>query len=241
MSDFDQYLTRHYAHIGDQSRHRAGKKRQLLHTYRSVLPAGRDVDMLEIGPGYGQLLELLRKDLGYERMVAIDLSQEVADFCNRMLPGSTERVTDTVEYLRRHPGRFERVFAFHVIEHVARRDAQPLLEAIRASLRPGGVVVVELPNMANLLTAGYLRWADRTHESGYSEMSLRHLLESSGFNDVRCFEERLPLDHPKRLLAIPFRALASLAQRVIYKGYELPVPRVLTPALCATARRPDGR
>lgn len=238
MSDFDQYLTRHYAHIGDQARHRVGKKRQLRLTYQHVLPAERDAAMLEIGPGYGQLLELLRTDLGYGNTIAIDLSQEVVDFCNRILPGSTEREDDTVAYLRRHPGRFERVFAFHVLEHVPKSAAPPLLDAIRESLRPGGTVVIELPNMANLFTAGYLRWADRTHECGYSEMSLRHLLESSGFTDVSCFAERLPLDHPKRLFAIPFRGFASLVQRLIYKGYELPVPRVLTPALCATARRP---
>lgn len=239
MSDFDQYLTRHYAHIGDQARHRAGKKRQLRLTYESILPANRDAEMLEIGPGYGQLLELLRNDLGYAKTIAIDLSAEVAEFCNRILPGSTEHVRDSAEFLRRNPGRFERIFLFHVLEHVPKAEAQPLMEVLQGALRPGGRVVIELPNMANLFTAGYLRWADRTHEAGYSEMSLRHLLESAGFTDVACFEERLPLDHPKRLFAIPFRALATFAQGLIYKGYELPMPRVLTPALCATARRPE--
>ena len=42
----------------------------------------------------------------------------------------------------------------------------------------------------------------------------------------------------KGVAANAFRALARFAQRVIYRGYELPVPAVLTPALCATAVRP---
>lgn len=237
-SGFEDYLSRHYRHLGDQARHRARKKRQLLATYRFALPTDRDAEMLEIGPGYGQLLELLRRDLGYVRTTAIDLSEEVAEFCNRALPGSTERVTDTVAYLEAHGGRFERVFALHVLEHVPRAEAPGLARAIRGALRPGGRVVLEVPNLANLLTGSYLRYADLTHEWGYAESSLRHLLEAAGFVDVECFEERRPADEIKGLLAGAFRGGARWLQRAIYRGYELPVPDVLTPALCAVASRP---
>jgi SAM-dependent methyltransferase len=235
--DFTGYLSRHYAHLGDQARHRAGKKRQLLATYRRLLPADRTAEMLEIGPGYGQLLELLRRDLGFERTVAIDLSAEVVEFCNAAMPGSTTLVTDTLAHLERNPGRFERVFALHVLEHVPRSAVRDLVCGVGA-LRPGGRFVVELPNMANVFTGGFLRYADFTHESGYTETSLRHLLESAGLADVECFEERVALDGPKHLLAATFRGAARLVQRTIYRGYELPVPAVLTPALCASAARP---
>lgn len=238
--DFRDYLTRHYAHLGDQAKHRAGKKRQLIHTYRRLLPPSRDAAMLEIGPGYGQLLEALRLDLGYRNAVAVDVSREVVDFCNGLLPGSTTYVEDTVEFLHANPGRWERLFVLHVLEHVPRPAVGGLVRALRGALRPGGRLVVELPNAANLLTGGYLRWADLTHEAGYTEQSLRQLLEAGGFAEVECFEERIPPAGAKGLAAGAFRALARFAQRVVYKGYELPVPRVLTPALCATAVRPAG-
>jgi 2-polyprenyl-3-methyl-5-hydroxy-6-metoxy-1,4-benzoquinol methylase len=236
--DFRDYLTRHYAHLGDQAKHREGKKRQLLHTYGHLLPASRDAAMLEIGPGFGQLLEGLRRDRGYANAVAIDLSREVVDFCNGLLPGSTEYAGDTAGWLRANAGRFERIFVLHVLEHVARAEVGDLVDAIRGALRPGGRVVVELPNMANLFTGTYLRYADRTHEWGYTEQSLRQLLEAAGFADVHCFEERIPAAGAKGLAANAFRALARFANRVIYRGYELPVPTVLTPSLCATAVRP---
>jgi 2-polyprenyl-3-methyl-5-hydroxy-6-metoxy-1,4-benzoquinol methylase len=235
---FENYLTRHVAHLGDQEKHRAGKKRQLHRTYGRLFPADRAADMLEIGPGYGQLLELLRRDLGYSRAVAIDLSQEVVGFCNALLPGSTSYEANTQDYLGRHRGRFERVFALHVLEHVPPSIAPDLVRAIRDALRPQGLFVLEVPNMANLFTGGYLRYADLTHESGYTETSLRHLLESAGFAGVECFEERIPVEGPKGVLAAAFRGGARLIQRVVYKGYQLPVPRVLSPALCATAVRP---
>ncbi len=237
--EFADYLSRHYAHIGDQARYRAGKKQQLLLTYRDRLPSDRAAAMLEIGPGYGQLLELLRRDLGYTNATAVDLSQEVVDFCNGVLPGSTHYGADTIAYLQQRPGQFERVFALHVLEHVPRDQVLDLVRAIRAALKPGGVFLLEIPNMANLFTSSYLRYADRTHEAGYSELSVRNLLESAGLAPVECFEERIPMNSAKGLLANAFRAGAALTQRLIYKGYELPVPRVLTPALCAAATRPD--
>ena len=93
--------------------------------------------------------------------------------------------------------------------------------------------------MANLLTAGYLRHADLTrYESGYTEQSLRQLLESAGLVQVECFEERPAPGGLKSVLAGAFRGAARFAQRMIYKGDQVPVPHVLTPGLCATAVRP---
>jgi SAM-dependent methyltransferase len=237
---FADYLSRHYARLGDEARHRAGKQRQLALTYGALLPADRSAPMLEIGPGFGPLLELLRRDLGYAGATAVDVSAEVVAHCNRILPGSTEHAADTVAFLAGHVERFERVFALHVLEHLRPADARALARAVHDALAPGGRFVVEVPNQANAFTGGYLRYADPTHEHGYTEWSLHHLLETAGFVDVRCFEERIPWTGVKGVLANLFRAGARLAQRTIYKGYELPVPAVLTPSLCAVATRPGG-
>lgn len=236
---FQDYLTRHYTQLGDAERHRAGRKRQLLETYRRWLPANRDAAMLEIGPGFGHLLEILRTDLGYRNATAVDVSREVVAYLEQRLPGSTTYVEDTAAWLRAHPGQWEQVFALHVIEHVPRDAVADFLAAVRGALRPGGRVVLELPNMANLFTGGFLRWADLTHEWGYTEQSLHQLLTACGFTGVTCFEERVP-PGLKGVAAGAFRALARGAQRIVYRGYQLPVPRVLGPALCATAVRPTG-
>jgi len=236
---FDSYLSRHYAHLGDQQRHRARRKRQLLRTYEHLLPPSRDAELLEIGPGYGQWLEALRVDRGYARAVAVDVSAEVVDFCNGVMPGSTTLVSDTVEYLGRQAGHFRRIFAFHVLEHVERDRLLPLVRAIGGALEPGGEFVVEVPNMANAFTAGLLRYGDLTHETGFTELSMRQLLEAGGLSGVRCFEERLALTVPQDLLTMLFRSVARGGQWLAYRGYQLPVPAVLTPALCASAIRPQ--
>jgi len=235
---FERYLSGHYARLGDQQRLRARRKRQLLGTYARLLPAARDADMLEIGPGFGQWLEALRVDRGYARAAAVDLSPEVVEFCNHAMPGSASLEPDTAGFLERHAGRYDRIFAFHVLEHVPGEERDRLVRAMRAALKPGGLCIVEVPNMANMLAGGFLRYADLTHETGFTELSLRQLFEDAGFVDVRCFEEKLVLGVPQDLLAMTFRSLARLAQRIAYRGYQLPVPAVLTPVLCLRAARP---
>lgn len=237
---FDEYLSRHYAQLGDQARYREGRKRALRRTYEHLLPADRNAAMLEIGPGFAQLLELLRRDMGYGHAVAVDLSAEVVTFCNECLPGSTTLTADTVTYLASRPESYTRIFALHVLEHVPCEQADALVRAVHRALVPGGRFVLELPNMANMFTGNYLRYADPTHEHGYTEWSVRHLLESAGFVDVRCFEDSVAPDGLKHAAARLFRSLARLTQRTVYRGYELPVPQVLTPALCAVGTRADA-
>jgi len=235
---FERYLSGHYARLGDQRRYRARRKSQLLGTYAHLLPAARDAEMLEIGPGFGQWLEALRSDLGYTRAVAVDLSPEVVEFCNQVMPGSTSLEPDTADFLQRHAGCYDRIFAFHVLEHVPGEELDRLVHAIHAALKPGGLCVVEVPNMANMFTGAFMRYADLTHETGFTELSLQQLFEDAGFADIRCFEERIVLGVPQDLLAMAFRSLARLAQRIAYRGYQLPVPAVLTPVLCLRAARP---
>ena len=234
---FDHYLSGHYTRIGDQGRFRERRKRQMLATYRHLLPVRRDAEMLEIGPGHGQWLEALHRDAGYTRTIAVDLSAEVAEFCNRSLPGSTEVVGDTTAWLLANAGRFERIFAFHVLEHVPGPDLVPLLEAARDALRPGGWLVVEVPNMANIITGNYLRHADRTHQTGFAELSLRQALEDAGFADARAFEERLVVSVPQDVVYLFLRSVTRALQWAAYKSCRVPVPAVLTPALCMSARR----
>jgi len=73
---FENYLSRHMAHLGDPERYRERRKRQLIATYERWLPADRDAELLEIGPGYGQWLEVLRTDRGFANAIAVDIRRE---------------------------------------------------------------------------------------------------------------------------------------------------------------------
>lgn len=233
---FQDYLSRHYAHLGPQDRHRERRMRQLRTQYAHVLRLDRESRILEIGPGFGQWLEVLREQMGFRQAQAIDLSEEVVRHCESRMPGSTLHVEDATAWLLQCPGTFQRIFMFHVLEHVPTSQAPALLRAIRAALTPDGMLVLEVPNAANLLTGSYLRYADLTHTAGFTESSLRQLLTECDFHEVTFFEDRLVPEGPAEWIRIFLRGVLRMWQQFVLMTYQVPVPKVLSPMLCATAR-----
>lgn len=105
---------------------------------------------------------------------------------------------------------FDVIVCADVLEHFARPEI--LLAKIRTWLRPGGTLLVSLPNVANIsvrgaLLFGHFRYAergilDRTHLSFFTRSSARQLLEEAGFQVENADPTAMPYE-----LAIP--ALAS--------------------------------
>jgi len=106
----------------------------LAANYSSYLPVRKDAKMLEIGPGLGELLEYLSHKCKYTEISAIDLSPEVAAYCNHIVPGRTQVVADSTAYLMANTARFECIFAFHLLEHIPKTQIVSFLKAIRAAL-----------------------------------------------------------------------------------------------------------
>lgn len=106
---------------------------------------------------------------------------------------------------------FDAVLCADVIEHVT--DPKALLALIRGWLKPGGVLLASLPNIANIsirlaLLFGRFRYTDRgildgTHRAFYTLATAGELLERGGFR-VRAVE---PTAMPYEL-AIPRLARA---------------------------------
>lgn len=239
MSDrntlFDSYLTRHLSHVTDPHQYRKRKKDHLWLNYGHLIPRQRDARILEIGPGYGDLLELLAVDRGYTGVQATDLSQEVADFCNTIAPGSTIVVEDTVAFLEAHAEQFDAIFMFHVLEHIPKPEIPVMLQAIHRALKPGGMLALEVPNMANPFIGLNFRYADFTHEVGFTEMSMTYVLEHADFRQIAIFEPKILNDRYERILQSAARKAVNLTLTFIYRAYASRRPRVVAPVLCASA------
>ncbi len=102
--------------------------------------------------------------------------------------------------------------AIHVIEHVYPWDALRTLKEWLRILKPGGLLILELPDLAkccaNFLAGTHPRkgilgiYGDieggdvlMLHKTGYTPQSLRALLREAGFTKVR---QRLPEFHGKK-------------------------------------------
>ena len=157
------------------------------------MPKNRNLKILEIGPGFGELLSFLSEDHGYKKICAIDISQEVVDFCNNIIPRSTEITDDTIGFLEKNKNQYGMIFMLHVLEHIQKKDTIPLLSQIYTSLQNGGTLIVEVPNMANPIVGLNLRYADFTHESGFTDISLKQVLRKAGFTNVSVFPCKVPI------------------------------------------------
>jgi predicted SAM-dependent methyltransferase len=115
---------------------------------------------------------------------------------DQKLTGATDFVSDIAK-LPVPPGAVARIETYHVIEHVPHRRVRAVLDGWLRLLEPGGALVVECPDLdadvreylagdrSRLFSIfGHQRYDGDTHFFGYSERSLRELLEDVGFTDV---------------------------------------------------------
>ncbi|MEO8347391.1 MAG: class I SAM-dependent methyltransferase [Acidobacteriota bacterium] len=110
---------------------------------------------------------------------------------------------------------FDVVVCADVLEHVSNPVA--MLAQIRDWLRPGGILLVSIPNIANVsiraaLLLGKFEYTDRgildgTHVSFYTRSTGRRLLEGHGFDVVAAVPTAMPYE-----LALPVLARGPLAE-----------------------------
>jgi O-antigen chain-terminating methyltransferase len=162
-----------------------GSTQEVRAKLRGYLPDARrvvrDGGVVDLGAGRGEWLLLLREigvpargvdgnadfvDAGRCRGLAIDLEDGLT-YLRRLAADSVDMVT-----------------AFHVIEHLAVEELLAIVDAARAVLRPGGCILLETPNPANLTTAACDFYNDPTHRSPLPSALMEYLLTAQGFVDV---------------------------------------------------------
>ncbi len=211
----------------ERARIRLWKRRLGLVEERSARGA-----LLDIGCGDGLFLRVARE--GGWNVEGIEFSPEGARRASQRL-GRPVAVGD-LAYERVLRGPFDVVTLWHVLEHLV--EPAPMLDAARVRLRPGGLLVVAVPNLDNLpmrlayrLASGrplplYETGAREPHLSHFSPPALTGLLARRGFEDIEIRPDRCALDLAKRAIDAVAAVLSVLARRL------------LTDAVVAFARRP---
>jgi trans-aconitate methyltransferase len=228
---YDNYLTNHLAQVSNQN----SRLQWLSCNYKLYLPTNLTTKILEIGPGYGELIDYLINKLGYKNTKAIDLSQEVVDVCNTIAPNSTKKVSDTTAFLGEYKNYFGMVFMLEVLEHVPKSETVNLLSQIYNALEPGGVLIVEVPNMANPITGLIFRYADFTHEVGFTDLSLTHVLQRSGFSKVSVYPVRVPIVSVQRFVQFLLQGVINQLLNLIKRVYMPPLKQISAHTIFAVA------
>jgi O-antigen chain-terminating methyltransferase len=170
-----------YKYVGFENRFR-GDPREIAGRqadYVEYFAGARDV--LDIGCGRGEFLELLRQaGIGAR---GLDLNHEMVEVCRAR--GLEAEECDALTYLSRQPdASLGGLFAAQVVEHLEPAYLMSTLDAAYHALRPGSRIVLETINPACWFAffESYIR--DLTHVRPIHPETLQYLLTASGFQRV---------------------------------------------------------
>jgi SAM-dependent methyltransferase len=168
-----------------------------------VLAHGKDLAVLDLGFGAGLLARRVRPACRYLAGVELDpeAAKEGAPFFDDPVTGD---LLEGVSGPWKEP--FDVIVAGDVLEHLPRPEV--LLGSLKRLLKPDGVLLLSLPNVANVtvrlnLLFGRFHYAprgilDRTHLRFFSRATGRALLEENGYRVLSIDATAMPLE-----LALP--------------------------------------
>ncbi len=181
----DHALDAHYLAFEDQFRGSRDHIKQLFQEYLPILGRAVEGEVLDLGCGRGEWLELLREENRPAR--GIDRNRTVLEQCRHA--GLEVSEAEIVAHLRDLPSRsLAGVTAFHVLEHLPLQTLVIVLDETVRVLKPGGVAIFETPNPANVLVGSCTFWLDPTHRQPLPSNMLRFLVEARGFCRVEVLD-----------------------------------------------------
>jgi len=186
-SQFDDLDSHKYVGFEDQFRGSPEDIRRRVEEYLPIFSgitdqgSGIGGDVLDIGCGRGEFLDLLREH-GI-RARGVDVNPAMVEVCRGK--GLEAETADALAYLRGLPdASLGGLFAAQVVEHLEPRYLARLLDAAFEKLRPGAPIVLETINPACWFAffESYIR--DLTHVRPVHPDTLKYLLIATGFQHV---------------------------------------------------------
>ncbi|HEY6046036.1 MAG TPA: methyltransferase domain-containing protein [Pyrinomonadaceae bacterium] len=153
--------------------------RENLKAYLPVLEeAGIDADILDLGCGSGEWLEILQ-EAGLE---ARGVESNRAFTAEARRRHATVFEADATRYLRTLPDNsLSAITAFHFVEHLELNELIDLLKEVRRTLKPEGLIILETPNPKNLVVGACNFYSDPTHQRPLFPESLEFIVNHLGF------------------------------------------------------------
>jgi 2-polyprenyl-3-methyl-5-hydroxy-6-metoxy-1,4-benzoquinol methylase len=176
-----------------QIQHFKQQVRYFEREFKHLLPANKDIQILDIGCGTGSLIKALNQ-LGYANTNGIDLSEEQVRMAGVF---GVERIEhgDVKDYLVDKVASYDLIFAVDLIEHLGKDELVDFLKLVNTGLKSGGKVIFRTPNMDAPLAAVFA-FADFTHEVFLNKSSAKQLLQSCGYQNVVVSEGIVFIENP---------------------------------------------
>lgn len=163
----------------------------------SLLPERGNERVLDVGAAHGYLAEMMRQRGFHVTGIEANpvLAREAANHCDQIHVADLDGPLPYIE------GPFDIILYGDVLEHL--KDPVAVLEGLNRNLVRDGLVIVSLPNIANLyvrltLLLGRFDHADRgildrTHLHFFTRKTFRRLLEAAHLEIVQLKATPIPL------------------------------------------------
>jgi SAM-dependent methyltransferase len=186
----------------------------------SRLPPG-PLKVLDVGAGEGHVLSALR-ELRADPVSAVAVEPASRRDAGE---GSSTWVRDLTDV---HDAGFDLALLLDVLEHVP--DPAVTLSVVASKLRPGGSLLVSVPNVAHWsvrasLLAGRFDYTDRgildrTHLRFFTQSTLLDLLESTGCTVEATSQSLVPLELllPEEITATSLWSAATTARKLFARA-----------------------
>jgi SAM-dependent methyltransferase len=187
-----------YASLAERFR---GTEEYVRQRQRFYVPffAGR-WDVLDLGCGRGEFLELMREAGVPAR--GIEISAELVAVCRAK--GLEAEPGDLLACLPEVPdASLGGIFCAHVVEHLPPDRLPGAIRAAAAKLRPEGVLVVETPNPECLATFARHFYLDPTHVRPVPAGLLSYYMEESGLGRIEIHRLSPAIEGEPALAALP--------------------------------------
>lgn len=202
-----------------------------------LLPPDREARILDVGCGRGGLVYWLSQS-GYRNVEGIDVSAEQVEIAHQ-LGIANVRQADLTEYLGSRQEYYNALILRDVVEHFPREQIVKVLELCRAAARPGGVVIVQVPN-AESPFFGRIRYGDFTHELAFTSTSVTQLFNVLGFVDLRVYPTEPVVRGVRSLGRAALWSLVKAFYRVLLFAELGHGQWIFTQGLIAVGRVPAG-
>ena len=162
-----------------------GSREEIVERYKIYLPfilplkeIYPDGEVLDIGCGRGEWLELLKKN----SIVAqgIDLDEGMLKACNENNLNALKG--DGFAHLKTLKDEsLTTISAFHIVEHIPFETLQSFVSEAHRVLKPGGLLIIETPNPENIQVGTELFYLDPTHLKPIPSTLLSFVVDFYGF------------------------------------------------------------
>ena len=157
------------------------KERQASYLPYITSTVSADAPLLDIGCGRGEWLAVLKDN----NISASGIDSNIACIDDCKSKGLSVVQADLLDALRQTPEHsLGAVTMFQVMEHLPFPVLVETFRLILRALKPGGVLIAEVPNAKNLRVSAGTFWIDPTHQRPLFPELLQFLARELGFNSV---------------------------------------------------------